>query len=49
MELIYESALPEPRLNRLLGHVSTFETTSLWCQEDKKRIFYIDDEKKGTD
>jgi hypothetical protein len=46
MELLYEGASPEPRLRRLLGHVSTYENTSNWCQEDKKKNFsYVDDEK----
>lgn len=45
MELLYEGARPEPRLRRLLGHVTTYENASRWCwQNQKERASFLDDE-----
>lgn len=35
IELLYESARPEPRLGRLLGHVGTYENTRRWYEQTK--------------
>jgi hypothetical protein len=47
MELLQEGARPEPRLHRLLGHITAYENASQWCLENKReRIFYISDKKE---
>src|SRR6266516_1501191 len=47
MELLYEGAHPEPRLRRLLDHVSAHDNADRWCQENKRKsIFYIRDHKE---
>ena len=39
-ELVYEGARPEPRLRRLLGHVSANENASRWCQENRRTTLF---------
>lgn len=47
MELLYESTRADPRLRRLLGHVSTYENAHHWCLENKRNdIFYRGAEKE---
>jgi hypothetical protein len=37
MELLCEVERAEPRLRRLLGHISTYENVSHWCQQNQKK------------
>lgn len=47
MELLQEGARPEPRLHRLLGHITAYENASQWCLENKREcIFYMGDKKE---
>ena len=47
MELLQEGARPEPRLHRLLGHVTAYENASQWCLENRREcIFYMGDKKE---
>ena len=42
MELLQEGARPEPRLHRLLGHITTYENANRWYLENRREgIFYI--------
>jgi hypothetical protein len=49
MELLCESTRPEPRLHRLLGHISIYESTSRWCHEDNNRVVDLNDEKEKVE
>ena len=47
MELLQEGARPEPRLHRLLGHITTYENASQWCLENRREgIFCIGDKQE---
>src|SRR5271155_4002008 len=37
MELLCEVERAEPRLRRLLGHISTFENVSHWCKQNQMK------------
>src|ERR1700733_4836581 len=44
MELLQEGARPEPRLHRLLGHITTYEKANQWCLENRREgILYVGD------
>lgn len=49
MELLCESARPEPRLHRLLGHISIYESTNRWCHEDNNRVVDLNNEKEKVE
>jgi hypothetical protein len=47
MELLQEGIRPEPRLRRLLGHVTTYENANQWCLENRREcIFYTSDKQE---
>ena len=43
MEMLYESNRSEPRLNRLLGHVSIYDNVNRWCTENAEKLSHFEE------
>jgi len=39
MEILQEGTRPEPRLRRLLGHISTYDNVEQWRMDNQQQIF----------
>jgi hypothetical protein len=46
MELLQEGIRPEPRLRRLLGHITTYENANQWCLENRRECIFCTGDKQ---